>query len=144
STGGEAIMNSLKVFKDDTSGKISTLELRGIYLNVTNDAIIDEDCIMILGYDDVNSQFLSDLTLGKNSKIEIKNSHNDGFFGGQNSTITVEGTLHAPQGFTIVAEASDNLKFEVGKFDGFIPTIVKADGTPSDAKWSDMLTETGL
>ncbi|MFV0521575.1 MAG: hypothetical protein ACK5MI_03960 [Mangrovibacterium sp.] len=137
-------MDTLQVQKDDDTKKISTLELAG-GLTVYKKATFDGGCVLTLSKDNLDVLFKKGLTLLSGSTIQLINpGDTTSGDGGQNTTITVEGTLKAPAGFKIVAKASDKLKIKVGKFEGFDPAIVDENGLPSDAKWSDILVETGL
>lgn len=136
---------SLIIQKDD-AGKASHFAFHTISATVQGDSsIIGKDCSVSWDLDNSDLSF-NQLELKSGAWLGPKDSGDTmaTYEGGQNTTITVKDTLKAQAKWTIKAVASDNLKIKVGKFSGYTPQIVDKDGNESDAKWNEILEESGV
>ncbi|MFV0521674.1 MAG: hypothetical protein ACK5MI_04455 [Mangrovibacterium sp.] len=140
-------INNLELQKDDISGDISELVLHGHDTEVIGDATIGADCEFVLQTDEQNPVFNGNLTMQSNAVLRVAESLDTGDEGGQNSVITIKGTLSAKGHWIIRASPDDNLKIKAEKFEGYNP-FIDGDGDgktggDGDAKWEDILVLPG-
>lgn len=103
------IAESLIIQKDD-DGRASNFVQPQWDLNVKENSVIGKGCSFTWNRDNSTTNF-TELTIESNACLRLsdpgdKTGHDKS--GGQHTTMTISGTLHAPSTWTIQATASDN------------------------------------